>query len=91
MTEDFLNKLAGAKGPSMANIPDLEWDSEFIQSVGALPCPYHRYYYMKEEMYREISEYHQETGKTRADDVKKSKPSCSRSTSSLKSTASRRN
>ncbi|MEK3899214.1 6-phospho-beta-glucosidase [Paenibacillus sp. FSL R7-0179] len=70
VTEDFLNKLAGAKGPSMANIPDLEWDSEFIQSVGALPCPYHRYYYMKEEMYREISEHYQETGKTRADDVK---------------------
>lgn len=70
MTEDFLNKLSGAKGPSMANIPDLEWDSEFIQSVGALPCPYHRYYYMKEEMYREISEHYQESGKTRADDVK---------------------
>lgn len=70
VTEDFLNKLSGAKGPSMANIPDLEWDSEFIQSVGALPCPYHRYYYMKEEMYREISEHYQESGKTRADDVK---------------------
>ncbi|MEK3712345.1 6-phospho-beta-glucosidase [Paenibacillus sp. FSL R7-0333] len=70
MTEDFLNKLSGAKGPSMANIPDLEWDSEFIQSVGALPCPYHRYYYMKEEMYREISEHYQKSGKTRADDVK---------------------
>lgn len=70
VTADFLNKLSGAKGPSMANIPDLEWDSDFIQSVGALPCPYHRYYYMKEEMYREISGHYQETGKTRADDVK---------------------
>jgi 6-phospho-beta-glucosidase len=70
VTGEFLSKLAGAGGPSMANIPDLEWDAGFIQSVGALPCAYHRYYYMKEEMYNEISGHYQATGKTRADDVK---------------------
>ncbi|MNB83645.1 putative 6-phospho-beta-glucosidase [compost metagenome] len=70
MTGDFLDKLSGAKGISMANIPDLEWDAEFIQSLGALPCAYHRYYYMKEEMLREIMEHYEATGKTRADEVK---------------------
>lgn len=70
MTADFLSRLSEAKGMSMANIPDLEWDAEFIQSLGALPCAYHRYYYMKEEMFREIFDQFKETGKTRADDVK---------------------
>ncbi|WP_256761041.1 6-phospho-beta-glucosidase [Cohnella sp. WQ 127256] len=69
-TEDFLKKIAGASGFSMKNIPDLEWDSQFISSVGALPCAYHRYYYMKDEMFREMNSKFQETGKTRADDVK---------------------
>ncbi|QTH42946.1 6-phospho-beta-glucosidase [Cohnella sp. LGH] len=69
-TQDFLTKIAGRSGFSMKNIPDLEWDAEFITSVGALPCAYHRYYYMKEEMFRELNTTFQETGKTRADDVK---------------------
>ena len=69
-TQDFLTKIAGRSGFSMKNIPDLEWDAEFITSVGALPCAYHRYYYMQEEMFRELNATFQETGKTRADDVK---------------------
>ncbi len=69
-TQDFLTKIAGRSGFSMKNIPDLEWDADFITSVGALPCAYHRYYYMKEEMFRELNTTFQETGKTRADDVK---------------------
>ncbi|GGD86414.1 6-phospho-beta-glucosidase [Paenibacillus nasutitermitis] len=69
-TADFLERVAGASGISMKNIPDLEWDAEFIRSLGALPCAYHRYFYMKDEMYREMSVKHRETGKTRADDVK---------------------
>ncbi|MFC4304375.1 6-phospho-beta-glucosidase [Cohnella boryungensis] len=70
VTDDFLHKIAGASGFSMKNIPDLEWDAQFIQSVGALPCAYHRYYYMKDEMFRELNTAFMETGKTRADDVK---------------------
>ncbi|WP_168120011.1 6-phospho-beta-glucosidase [Paenibacillus sp. HB172176] len=70
MTEDFLRRLSGSKSLSMANIPDLEWDSAFLQSLGALPCAYHRYYYMKEEMLREIMEQYKNEGTTRADVVK---------------------
>ncbi|MEK3751470.1 6-phospho-beta-glucosidase [Paenibacillus sp. FSL E2-8871] len=70
VTEDFMTRLGSIGQSSPANIPDLEWDAEFIHSVGALPCAYHRYYYMKEEMYGEMLEYYQATGKTRADDVK---------------------
>jgi 6-phospho-beta-glucosidase len=69
-TEDFLRRLAGTSGISMKNVPDLEWDGEFIDSLGALPCSYHRYYYMKDQMYREMADKLQRTGKTRADDVK---------------------
>ncbi|MFD0716366.1 6-phospho-beta-glucosidase [Paenibacillus sp. GCM10027626] len=69
-TADFLERVAGASGISMKNIPDLEWDAAFIRSLGALPCAYHRYYYMKDEMFREMCIKHRETGRTRADDVK---------------------
>jgi len=69
-TADFLERVAGASGISLQNIPDLEWDAEFIRSLGALPCAYHRYYYMKDEMFREMNDKFKETGKTRADDVK---------------------
>ena len=69
-TDDFLRRLAQSGGVSMANIPDLEWDAGFIESLGALPCSYHRYYYMKDEMYREMADKYRDTGKTRADDVK---------------------
>lgn len=69
-TADFLDRVAGATGFSMKNIPDLEWDAAFIQSLGALPCGYHRYYYMKDEMLQEILGHYKDTGKTRADDVK---------------------
>lgn len=69
-TEDFLHRLAEVGGIQLANIPDLEWDAEFVESLGALPCSYHRYYYMKDEMYRELADKYRNTGKTRADDVK---------------------
>lgn len=70
VSEAFLLKAAGAKGLSMKNISDLEWDGRFLQSLGALPCSYHRYYYMKEAMLAEQMEDLQTDG-TRADVVKK--------------------
>jgi len=69
-TEAFLVKAAGAKGLTMKNISDLEWDGDFLQSLGALPCSYHRYYYMKEEMLAEQLEDLRAEG-TRADVVKR--------------------
>ena len=52
-TEDILTQAAGAQGMTMKNIPDLAWDRTFLQSLGALPCSYHRYYYMREAILEE--------------------------------------
>lgn len=37
-------------GESMRNIPELDWDLDLIRSLGMIPCPYHRYYYMSDVM-----------------------------------------
>jgi 6-phospho-beta-glucosidase len=71
ITKEVLNKAAGATGLTMKNIPDFGWDAEFLQSVGALPCSYHRYYHMKDIMFEDMNKKFIEKGTTRADDVKK--------------------
>ncbi|TJY42884.1 6-phospho-beta-glucosidase [Cohnella pontilimi] len=71
ITSNVLNKAAGASGLTMKNIPDFGWDAEFLQSVGALPCGYHRYYYMKDKAFEDMNKKFLEKGTTRADDVKK--------------------
>ncbi|MBM7585623.1 6-phospho-beta-glucosidase [Bacillus pakistanensis] len=58
------------KQMSMRNIAPLPWDADFIRSLGVIPCPYHRYYYKKDEILeKELEEY--ETGVTRAEVVQK--------------------
>ncbi|MGL4572051.1 MAG: 6-phospho-beta-glucosidase [Clostridium sp.] len=53
---------------SMANIMALGWDKAFVKALDLLPCPYHRYYYKKNDMLKnEIKEY--EHNKTRAEVV----------------------
>lgn len=71
ITKDVLNKAAGTSGLTMKNIPDFGWDAEFLQSVGSLPCSYHRYYYMKDKMLENMQKKFREKGTTRADDVKR--------------------
>ncbi|WP_274364988.1 6-phospho-beta-glucosidase [Paenibacillus thermotolerans] len=70
ITSSIINKAAGASGLTMKNIPDFGWDAEFLQSLGALPCSYHRYFYMKDQMLAEQKKQ-LENGTTRADTVKK--------------------
>ncbi|MBS4201954.1 6-phospho-beta-glucosidase [Bacillus sp. FJAT-49732] len=70
ITNEVLSKVSEAKGVTMKNIPDFGWDKEFLQSLGALPCGYHRYYYMKDEMLQEQLESVEKNG-TRADVVKR--------------------
>lgn len=70
VTSEVLFKASGASGLTMKNIPDFGWDQEFLQSLGALPCGYHRYYYMKDEMIAEELAKFQKDGTTRADTVK---------------------
>ncbi|NBD28166.1 6-phospho-beta-glucosidase [Paenibacillus glycinis] len=71
ITADVLNKAAGASGLTMKNIPDFGWDAEFLRSLGALPCSYHRYYYMKDLVFEEMNKAFLEKGTTRADDVRR--------------------
>lgn len=66
----ILDKAAGQSGLTMKNIPDFGWDREFLQSLGALPCSYLRYYYMADEMLREEMESAQKDG-TRAEVVQR--------------------
>ncbi|MBP5198245.1 MAG: 6-phospho-beta-glucosidase [Lachnospiraceae bacterium] len=55
---------------SMKNIKALEWSSDFLKTLGVVPCPYHRYYYMSVENLKEELRKYEEHG-TRAEEVKK--------------------
>ncbi|GEN56203.1 6-phospho-beta-glucosidase [Halolactibacillus alkaliphilus] len=49
VTTDILNNSRESE-LQVRNIPNLEWDRAFLKSLKALPCAYHRYYYMKDKM-----------------------------------------
>ncbi|MGZ9816729.1 6-phospho-beta-glucosidase [Peribacillus simplex] len=38
---------------SMSNIKAIAWDPDFLRGLGAIPCPYHRYYYKTSDMLEE--------------------------------------
>ncbi len=69
ITDQVIDKLCSGSELTMKNIVDLGWEPEFIQALGILPCPYHRYYYQTSKMLEtELAEMN-ETG-TRAEVVK---------------------
>lgn len=55
---------------SMNNITGTEWSNAFVRELGAIPSPYHRYYYMQKESLEEAIKKFEENG-TRAESVKK--------------------
>lgn len=55
---------------SMRNIEDIPWSQPFLEGLGVMPCPYHRYYLQKDEMVRHCVEDYQR-GATRGQQVKK--------------------
>lgn len=69
VTAEILQHASGQTGWTMKNIPHFGWDSTFLQSVGALPCSYLRYYYMEDEMLQEELQAAASVG-TRAEVVK---------------------
>ncbi|MFD0679665.1 MULTISPECIES: 6-phospho-beta-glucosidase [unclassified Paenibacillus] len=69
-TEELLFQASGVNRFTMQNIPGFAWDQEFLRSLGALPCAYHRYYYMKDNMLKKQMEEAANRG-TRAEAVKK--------------------
>lgn len=54
---------------SMKNIKDIPFNTNFLKSLGAIPCPYHRYYYKTGEMLNAELDAFKE-GKTRGEVVK---------------------
>ncbi|MBM7645111.1 6-phospho-beta-glucosidase [Scopulibacillus daqui] len=51
VTDRVLDLIAsGEAGDTVKNIPDFQWEQDFIKALGILPCPYHRYYYQTKQM-----------------------------------------
>ncbi|MEG2983113.1 MAG: 6-phospho-beta-glucosidase [Peptostreptococcaceae bacterium] len=69
ITNEAIGKFANSE-MSMKNIKSTApFNPRFIKSLGAIPCPYHRYYYKTKDMLQhELSEF--EKGQTRAEVVK---------------------
>lgn len=70
ITETVIEKLINGPGMTMKNIVDLGWEKDFIQALGVLPCPYHRYYYQTSKMLEQEQQDFAENG-TRAQVVQK--------------------
>ena len=69
--KDVLGQVMDKWGvQSGKNVTGLEWDKGFIKAMGAIPCYYHRYYYMTKEYIDEGIDYYKKNG-TRAEEVKK--------------------
>lgn len=68
VTTEAIDKFISSK-ISMENIKAIDFNPEFIKALGAIPCPYHRYYYKTKEMLQEeLSEFSE--GKARGQVVK---------------------
>ncbi|MFW6029308.1 MAG: 6-phospho-beta-glucosidase [Halanaerobiales bacterium] len=67
--EEVLSKIASGNFKDVENVPDFEWGKELLTSLGMLPCPYHRYYYLTDLMLQEEIEAAKTEG-TRGEVVK---------------------
>ncbi len=65
----LIEGIAEGRNMNMRNIHDAPWEKDFLLALKALPCPYHRYYYMMDEMLVEEKQAALEGG-TRAEQVK---------------------
>lgn len=70
-TEEVLHKLGkGDFQIFVKNVKDINWSEEFIKGMGAILCPYHRYYFQNKTMLEtELEEY--KKGETRGEIVSK--------------------
>lgn len=67
--DPLIDGIIEGKNMNMRNIHDAPWEEEFLKALRVLPCPYHRYYYMMDEMLAEEKESAGLRG-TRAEQVK---------------------
>jgi 6-phospho-beta-glucosidase len=70
VTEQALEKLAGDVTMNNKNIPTHEWPRDLVETLGAFPNPYHKYYYMHDTVLAEMLEKHREGKPTRGQEVK---------------------
>ena len=70
VTKKVIEKLKDGASLTMKNISDLKWPKEFLDALGMVPCPYHRYYYMTDRLLKEEKEASETIGR-RAEQVKK--------------------
>ena len=72
VTERLMELITGEQTSDLTakNIPNIEWEPEFIKALGVLPCPYLKYFFQTDEMLREQQAVVKEQG-TRAEVVQK--------------------
>lgn len=70
VTKKVIERIAsGELGEVVKNIINIKWIPEFITGLDIIPCPYHRYYFKKDDMLAtELEEFAK--GETRAELVK---------------------
>ncbi len=70
ITKSVIDKIADGKMEStVKNIMNIDWVPEFAAGLSIIPCPYHRYYFKRQEMLeKELEEFSK--GETRAEIVK---------------------
>ena len=68
ITDEVLVKVGDGANFSMKNIFEEPWDPDFLHALGAIPCPYHRYFYQTDAMLAEEKQAASEEG-TRAEQV----------------------
>lgn len=68
VTKEAIDKFVDSK-ITMENIKAIDFNPEFVKALGAIPCPYHRYYYKTSEMLKEELEEFSK-GKSRGQVVK---------------------
>ena len=70
VTAQVLEKVGDGQNFSMNNIFEEPWDPDFLNALGAIPCPYHRYFYQVDAMLAEEKASARDGG-TRAEQVMK--------------------
>ena len=62
VTLALLKKVGDGANFSMKNVFEEPWDPNFLDALGVIPCPYHRYYYQTDAMLAEEQESYRSQG-----------------------------
>ncbi|MGF1750838.1 6-phospho-beta-glucosidase [Vibrio cionasavignyae] len=62
VTQALLKKVGDGANFSMKNVFEEPWDPNFLDALGVIPCPYHRYYYQTDAMLAEEQDSYRSQG-----------------------------